>query len=75
MGLEEMKAEMNNPSESFVMGQPVRHLKRILHEATYQGVTPKGRVMVRHNYRAPWGVGFVIDYFKAESIVIVPVKK
>ncbi len=57
------------PVPDFRIGQPVQHLKRKLYEATYQGVTPKGRIKVKHNFRAPWGVQFVTDYFKAEFIV------
>jgi hypothetical protein len=53
----------------FVKNQAVRHKKKKLHDAKFYDWSKSGkRVGVMHNAYHPWGVRWVVNYFKPESI-------
>jgi len=56
-------------SEQFYERQPVKHIKKKLHEAKFAGYTKSGLVKVTHNELHPFGVSWRTDTFKAENIV------
>jgi hypothetical protein len=49
--------------------QPVKHKTKKLHEATFYGWSKSGkRVGVVHNVYYPFGVCWIVDWFKPENI-------
>ncbi|MEC0083295.1 hypothetical protein, partial [Paenibacillus alvei] len=54
----------------FKKGESVKHISKKLSEASFYGWSKSGkRIGVKHNELAPYGVGFVIDWYAPENIV------